>query len=318
MSKLVGAVFASFCLIFAPTTVSASDRDRVLIGADGVTVTRGDLDQYLQTRVPEAQRAQALSQDGAVRELIAQLYIIRTLAREAQSLEGLDREAIRWQEEHQRDRIYMDALMQKRIAEAAEGTEWEAVAREHYTANRNDFEQPERVRVSHILIRRGERNDDEALALAEKIAERARGGEEFAALAMEYSEDPSAANNQGDLGFFARGRMVAEFEEAAFALENEGDIAGPVSTPFGYHIIRFQERHEARLRPFERVKDSIIRDLRQRQASEVRQAEVERVRAAEGIVVDHEAVEALEAELRVDVGAMIREHREQRGAPQGE
>lgn len=295
-----------------------SDPDQVLMSRDGVTVTRGDVERYIDTRVPEQHRSTALARPGAIREMLVQLYIIRTLAQEAQSLDGLDREAIQWQTDLQRDRIRMDALMQTRIAEAAARSDWEKLAREHYTANREKFETEEQVRAAHVLIRTEERSDDEALALAEEIAQRARNGEDFAALAEEHSEDPSAGGNRGDLGFFGKGQMVPEFEEAAFALQNEGDIAGPVKTQFGYHVIRLQARREAGVRPFDQVRDGIIRDLRNRQANEVRQEVIERVRSAEDIVADHEAIETLETDLRVDVGAMIREHREKEGGRHGE
>lgn len=306
---------ALLCLAGLAFPSLGADGDTVLITGGDVTVTRADVERFVEFRIPERQRAAALSRPGAVRELVAQIYITRSLAREAEGAEGLDQESMQWQMDIQNDRVRMEALIAKRVAEEAARSDWEKLAREHYTAKRPDFEVPERVRASHVLIRTGERSEEEAEAIAREIAERARAGEDFVALVEEYSEDPSATGNQGDLGFFQRGQMVPEFEEAAFALQNEGDIAGPVKTQFGYHVIRFQERRAAHVRSFDNVKDSIVRDLRERQAGEVRQAEIERVRAAEGIVVDQEAVETLEAELRVDVGAMIRE---QRGAPQGE
>jgi peptidyl-prolyl cis-trans isomerase C len=226
---------------------------------------------------------------------------------------GLDGEAIRWQAELQEARIRMEALLQKRIADEAAGTDWTVLAREHYAANRENFESPERASAAHILIRIEDRSEEEARQLAEEIARRAREGEDFSALATEYSEDPSAAQNQGDLGYFQRGQMVPEFEKAVFAMDTEGEIAGPLKSQFGYHVIRYQGRRDARVRPFDEVRDSIIRDLRQRQANEVREAEVARVRADEGIVVDHEAVDALEAEYRTVSSESIRERREQSG-----
>jgi parvulin-like peptidyl-prolyl isomerase len=76
---------------------------------------------------------------------------------------------------------------------------------------------------------------------AEDILKRVRAGEDFAALAKEFSEDPGSRAQGGDLGWFGRGVMVKEFEDAAFALK-EGEVSGVVESPFGYHIIKVEER----------------------------------------------------------------------------
>ncbi len=91
----------------------------------------------------------------------------------------------------------------------------------------------------------GPRDDAETLALAQEIRQRLVDGEDFATLAAEYSDDPGSAANGGDLGWFGKGRMVAPFEEAAFALA-VNEISEPVKTDFGYHIIEVLERDDAR------------------------------------------------------------------------
>lgn len=96
------------------------------------------------------------------------------------------------------------------------------------------------VKASHILISTGE-NPEESKAKAESILERAKNGEEFAALAAEYSDDQGTATNGGDLGWFGKGEMVAPFEKAAM----EAEIGVPtdiVETQFGYHIILVTEK----------------------------------------------------------------------------
>lgn len=111
-----------------------------------------------------------------------------------------------------------------------------------------DPEMLEQVTASHILIQyegaaRAEgitRTREEALALAEEVARKAGAeGADFAALAREYSDGPSAEAG-GQLGTFGHGAMVPAFEEAAFALE-PGEVSGVVETPFGYHVILRQE-----------------------------------------------------------------------------
>jgi len=91
------------------------------------------------------------------------------------------------------------------------------------------------VRASHILI--SQMGDDEAnLAEANKIYDQLINGADFAQMAMAYSKDPGSAKNGGDLGWFGKGMMVKEFEEASFN-GKVGEIQKPVKTSFGYHII---------------------------------------------------------------------------------
>lgn len=105
------------------------------------------------------------------------------------------------------------------------------------------------VRARHILLRAPAEatpaQRDSVRALAESLRERAAGGEDFAALAAQYSEDGSAQSG-GDLGYFGRGRMVAPFEEAAFQLQ-PGEISEVVETPFGYHVIMVEDRRQPEL-----------------------------------------------------------------------
>lgn len=105
----------------------------------------------------------------------------------------------------------------------------------------------EQVKASHILIAyKGaqrstvKRSKEEAAAIAAKLAERAKSGEDFGMLAEKNSDGPSA-RSKGDLGYFSRGRMAPAFEKAAFALK-KGEISGVVETPFGFHIIKVEDR----------------------------------------------------------------------------
>jgi len=121
----------------------------------------------------------------------------------------------------------------------------------YYKENRMNFFADEQVRASHILVKEEEQ--------AKKILEEIRQGLAFEQAAMKYSTCPSKQRG-GDLGFFDKGKMVKEFEEAAFSME-KGEISEPVKTQFGYHIIKVTDKKEAGVIPFEDIKDTLKREL---------------------------------------------------------
>lgn len=113
-----------------------------------------------------------------------------------------------------------------------------------YLENGNEFNQPEEIRARHILIKLESGASDEArvkaYALLTGIRQEIDTGADFATLAKQKSQGPSAANG-GDLGYFTRGQMVAPFEAAAFALA-PGEVSGIVETRFGFHLILLVDR----------------------------------------------------------------------------
>jgi len=107
---------------------------------------------------------------------------------------------------------------------------------------------------------------------AKGLQEKIKNGADFAVLAKKYSQDEATAATGGDLGFFKRGAMVGPFEEVAFSLQ-PGEVSDVVETPFGYHIIKLEEKKTKRVRPLEEVRDELVRDLQQELAErEVRMA----------------------------------------------
>ena len=139
-------------------------------------------------------------------------------------------------------------------------------ARLYYDANITQFQTAGQVRASHILLRVDDGEDEAAVEeRAAALAAQARSGADFAELAVEHSEDASNAAGGGDLGMFDRGRMVPEFEAAAFAMA-AGDISDPVRSPFGFHVIHVTEKVEELTEPFELVRDGIENTLQQEQS----------------------------------------------------
>jgi parvulin-like peptidyl-prolyl isomerase len=143
----------------------------------------------------------------------------------------------------------------------------DAELRRHYQANLATYKQDEQVHAAHILLSTREGGPDldaRAKARAESLLAVAKSGADFTDLAKRFSQEPGAANSGGDLGWFGRGRMVPEFEQAAFALQ-PGQISPVVKTQFGYHIIRLIERKAAGQRSFDEVRSEIQAQLAQTQ-----------------------------------------------------
>ncbi len=120
----------------------------------------------------------------------------------------------------------------------------------YYKKYSPDFKQQEQVHVAHILVK----NEDEAKNILEEL----KKGASFDVLAQKYSIDPATKNKGGDLGWFGRGKMVKEFEEAAFSLKKPGDISGVVKTNFGYHILLLKGKKEAVIPPFNDVRERVF------------------------------------------------------------
>jgi parvulin-like peptidyl-prolyl isomerase len=113
---------------------------------------------------------------------------------------------------------------------------------------------PTEAEVDAYIARHPELNTALIRKKAEDVLRRAKAGEDFVALAKEFSEEPGAKESGGDLGWFGRGRMVKPFEDAAFALK-AGEIGGVVETQFGFHIIKVEERRMTSLaEPVEQVR----------------------------------------------------------------
>jgi peptidyl-prolyl cis-trans isomerase C len=150
----------------------------------------------------------------------------------------------------------------------------DAESRAFYDQNANMFQKPEQIQARHILIKMEgdvtEEQKAEARTKIEMVRKKALDGEDFAALASEYSEGPSSAKG-GDLGYFSRGQMVKPFDDAVFALE-PGKISEVVETQFGYHIIEVTDRQPASVVSYETAQAQIAERLKQEKSRrEIRQ-----------------------------------------------
>lgn len=166
--------------------------------------------------------------------------------------------------------LKVQALLDQKITSKMEEiTDQEAL--EFYNKNSDKFRQTEQIHARHILIKVIDSNDPQKVAVAENkarwILDKIKKGGNFEALARQYSEDPSAFKG-GDLGFFARGDMIKEFEDVAFALD-VNETSNVVRTPLGFHIIKLNEKKSSQTIPFADVESQIKAQLKQERSNTI-------------------------------------------------
>jgi peptidyl-prolyl cis-trans isomerase D len=178
----------------------------------------------------------------------------------------------------ERRKLQFVIVSPKKLAVTVSDAEAEAYYREHAA----EFDEPKRLRVAHVLVRvppvGGSDAENAAKAKVEDVIKRAKGGEDFAKLAREVSEDKASAVQGGDLGFVGPGELVAPFEQAAFALK-KGEVSAPVRTPFGYHAIRVIDVKEGGKTPLKEVAPKIKEALGAQKSEQAAQARADEVRA---------------------------------------
>lgn len=253
--------------------VPADQRDRVL---------RGVLDQLIGYRlllqeaaarkiaVPEAEI------DAKIAEIRAQFPSEEAFT-QTLDLRKMTRAMLRAEA---RQGMQIDAMLKTAVATTSAVTPEQVT--EFYGTNPSEFQQGERVRASHILIRLKENADAAARELARAraadVLKEVKAGKDFAALAKQHSEDPGSAPKGGDLGYFGRGQMVGPFEQAAFSLA-PAQTSDLVESPFGYHIIRVAEKQASRTIPLAEARAEIQRFLEGRSREQQTQAFVDSLKA---------------------------------------
>jgi peptidyl-prolyl cis-trans isomerase C len=228
--------------------------DPVLARVNGVEIKQSDLDiaeadvgPSLQVQEPNARKE----------ALLAYLIDLTALAQaaSAKKLESGPDFAARLA--YAKNKVLMEALLGDITKTAAT----EAEMKKLYDESVAKVAPEEEVRARHILVK----TEKEAQDVLAKL----KGGADFEKLAREISVDPSAKTNGGDLEYFTKGQMVAEFSDAAFKL-NKGQVSQPVKSQFGFHIIKVEDKRSKPVPKYEEVKEQV-------QAFIVRKAQAELV-----------------------------------------
>lgn len=252
-NSIIATTWVLLALTGALLPMTAGADDKVVATVNGKAITDTDM-RLAEAEVgadlgtlPEATRRRVLLEFLIENQLLAD-------AAEAAKLgagPGFDIRMNYWRRRALRD-SYFDDVVKNGVGEAA--------ALALYDDQVKALPPQEEIQARHILVE----SEEKAKELAEKI----KGGGDFAALAKEHSKDPGTKDVGGLLGFFGKGQMVPQFEEAAFALK-AGEVSGPVQSQFGWHLIKIEEKRERKPPTFEEVKDRILNALIHRKAQEV-------------------------------------------------
>ena len=257
----------------APATAAATE---VIATYSGKQLTSVDLLAEFE-RLPVPSRAYVNAPDRK-RQFVENLVLNDLLFQEGQSA-GYDKDPdIDRQVADLRKRLVVQKVMRKYQAPPEISDQQ---AQEYYEANRQLYSGMQ-VRASHILVK------DEATAKALSTELRAHP-EKFAELAKEKSTDTASAQKGGDLGMFGQGRMVPEFEKAAFSLK-PNEISDPVKTQYGYHVIMVTERKDGEQKPFDQVKEQIKAMLRNKGMQDQVQNHFDALKKSANLTIDDAAL----------------------------
>ena len=255
--------------------------DRVVIQVGDVKLTSAQVGQILDA-YPENQRVFANGPGRA--QFIEQVVRILLLSEEGRRRKLTETEAYKNQMVYSAAGI-LASNTDRDIKRKISGDE--ALLKAYYEAHKSEYEQ---IHARHILIRmqgslvnlapgQKELTDAEALARALEIRQKILQGADFADLARTDSDDMGSSSKGGDLGFLKRGQTVPSFEDAAFALPT-GQLSQPVKTPYGFHLIKVEERKPTRT--FEELRPEIERTL----GNEASRKFVEDLKAKTKVAID--------------------------------
>lgn len=250
MKKILFAIMilAALAACNKKTTEIKEQKGAVLAKVGTAVITDGDLERELKS-LPDYAKQMFADEQGK-EKFLDELVKKEMLYQEALK-KGLDKSAdfVKKVEEFKKLTLVSE-LLEKEIMAKAKVSDQEA--KEYYEKHKEEFATTTQIKASHILVK----TEDEA----NKILARLKKGEKFEEIAKKESMDKGSAKNGGDLGYFARGQMVPEFEKAAAALK-PGETSKPVKSNYGFHIIKVTDKKAGPVIEYDRIKDLISQKL---------------------------------------------------------
>jgi peptidyl-prolyl cis-trans isomerase C len=234
------------------TSSAGSASDPVVARVNGMDVRESDLAMAEEDLGPELQQ---LPPEHRREQIISYVADVMLAAQAAEARKLQDSDDFRKRDAFFRRKLLMGLMLQ----DHARSLVTDEALRKVYDEQIKPMGAAEEVRARHILFRadpKDEKAQAEAQARAQAAMERIKKDEDFAALATELSEDPSGKENGGDLDYFTKDQMVPEFANIAFQMQ-PGQVSNPVRTPFGWHIIKLEDRRNRPVPEFDKVRQQI-------------------------------------------------------------
>jgi len=289
----VSALMALLMLALAPLTKARADE--MILSHEGVEISFNEAFAYsLRHTNPDAY-AVSMSKPQATFRILENLYIFKRVANTMEASPTFSATELQYLTNDFYYRKLLTRYLDAAIAERMEAIDWQGLAKAEYAQRKARLTSPEEVRAEHLLISMEDVSFDDFVNKVRAVQEQFSLGADFADLVAQYSDDPSAVNNGGDLGFFSRKRMQPAFSEAAFALTEPGEIVGPVMTRFGAHFIRFIDRRPEQTLAFDEVESRLIEEIKKETEVRLRDellAEVRDEIEADLVLLDERALVA--------------------------
>lgn len=273
-------------LLCGVATVNAA----LLTDKQGISVKQEDVDDLLKPAPEKAQLGLLKNKERFV-EKLQQIYLTKAIAEQEKQ------QPLSADEQADFDKMVANFQFQRKLKQLTTENlpDFEPLTKLQYEAHKAEYINPEMVAVEHILIDAKKHKGKDALKIANDLIAQIKKGGDFGALAEKYSDDPSAKVNKGKLGLFSKGKMIGEFEDAAFALKLN-EISKPVETTFGYHVIRKYEHKMATPKVYADVKDELTERVKQEYIQNRVKEYFEAVKKDNAVAVDDKAVDAYMAE----------------------
>ncbi len=268
---MCAAVAAAVVLAAAPVTAGSND-SKVVASVGPYKLTLKEFNEQVNSLPP--QMRMAIMQNAELKKTFLERWVqITLLGMKARDM-GLDKNPeVKKRIEDLKNSLLAQELYRREIEPKTKKVN-EAEIKKYYAEHKDEFAEPEMVKARHILVRVKDSKDQKSWKAARKklleIKKKIDKGADFAEMAKQFSEDPGSKDRGGDLGYFPKGRMVKSFETAAFSLK-KGEVSDLVKTPFGYHLIKVEDRKPGSTKSLDQVRRQIEEKLvkeKQREAVE--------------------------------------------------
>jgi peptidyl-prolyl cis-trans isomerase C len=241
--------FLAAFILTVPAMAHAID-DYVMLKVNGQNVSAAEVERSWEALFPPGTAPEFDTANETVRQNVLRGIITEKLILIEAEKQGTEKMAsVQQQIEDAKRKIVLRTFLDQRTASLISEDDIK-VAYEQWVKKISGKEE---VRARHILVA----SEKEAAELYDKIED----GGDFAKLAEEFSKDPASAGQGGDLGFFTQDKMVKPFADAAFNLK-KGEVSEPVKSPFGWHVIKIEERRPVTIPTLNEARDGIVEDLR--------------------------------------------------------